>query len=76
MFVYPLNFVELKWKSHSEENTPDTRFVIDLQQGGNSYSWQGFEITNDWKKDKWIETKIQVPLPLDFKLTDEVKIYA
>lgn len=76
MFSTPPESVKLKWKTYSEENINDARFVIDLQRDGESYSWQGFEITKYWEKNKWIENEIELPLPDNLNLTDIIKIYA
>ena len=76
MFSISPEFVELKWKSFSEENVHDARFVIDIQRGGESYSWHGFKIAEDWEKNRWMENEVKLPLPSDLKLTDVIKIYA
>ncbi len=76
IFSNPPKSIELKWESFSEVNVRDARIVIDIQRGGESYSWHGFEIAKNWKKNKWVENEIKVPLPTDLKLTDIIKVYA
>jgi hypothetical protein len=68
--------VNISFKMFQDILLPDAKLVIEILGTKIPSSWHGFKLAElNSVIQNWVEVKYEFILPLDFKLTDRIKIY-